>query len=208
MTTVFKSLETENVPSEEVDGTKMNRISDDELDYTRHKQQDGYISVRDFGYAEDDVLHSGFIDGVLQGITYRGTNDVMGTAENMSNANGLEDGDLDLSRNRQSFLLPSEFAVQQFAVALYDFEPENDNELELREGDTIYINYKHGQGWLVAENQARTKTGLVPEEFVSFVDQESPRPAHLARFLDNNEEPDEWEDVDGLAGIVETKLNL
>nr|1YN8_A Chain A, NAP1-binding protein 2 [Saccharomyces cerevisiae]1YN8_B Chain B, NAP1-binding protein 2 [Saccharomyces cerevisiae]1YN8_C Chain C, NAP1-binding protein 2 [Saccharomyces cerevisiae]1YN8_D Chain D, NAP1-binding protein 2 [Saccharomyces cerevisiae]1YN8_E Chain E, NAP1-binding protein 2 [Saccharomyces cerevisiae]1YN8_F Chain F, NAP1-binding protein 2 [Saccharomyces cerevisiae] len=57
----------------------------------------------------------------------------------------------------------------QRAVALYDFEPENDNELRLAEGDIVFISYKHGQGWLVAENESGSKTGLVPEEFVSYI---------------------------------------
>ncbi|KAF3932672.1 hypothetical protein ABW19_dt0202310 [Dactylella cylindrospora] len=38
------------------------------------------------------------------------------------------------------------------AVALFDFTRENDNELELVEGQVIWVSYRHGQGWLVAED--------------------------------------------------------
>lgn len=93
-------------------------------------------------------------------------------------SSGYEDGDNSPNNfdesgrgKRQSILLSNDYIVNQRAVALYDFEPENDNELGLQAGDRIFISYRYGQGWLVAENQSRTKTGLVPEEFVSFIDE-------------------------------------
>lgn len=93
-------------------------------------------------------------------------------------SSGYEDGDTSPNNldeadgsKRQSILLSNDYIVNQGAVALYDFEPENDNELGLRAGDRVFISYRYGQGWLVAENQSRTKTGLVPEEFVSFLDE-------------------------------------
>ncbi|TKX23235.1 SH3 domain-containing protein 2 [Elsinoe australis] len=52
------------------------------------------------------------------------------------------------------------------SLALYDFSPENDNELELREGQIIQVGYRHGQGWLVAMNLETGEQGLVPEEYV------------------------------------------
>ncbi|CZT22137.1 uncharacterized protein RCC_08006 [Ramularia collo-cygni] len=51
------------------------------------------------------------------------------------------------------------------SLALYDFEPENDNELRIREREIIMVSYRHGLGWLVAENENGEK-GLVPEEYV------------------------------------------
>jgi hypothetical protein len=51
------------------------------------------------------------------------------------------------------------------SVALYDFEPENANELKLSEGQLIMVSYRHGQGWLVAENEVGEQ-GLVPEAYV------------------------------------------
>ncbi|KAK9349954.1 hypothetical protein V1505DRAFT_327869 [Lipomyces doorenjongii] len=55
------------------------------------------------------------------------------------------------------------------AVALFDFEPENDNEVALKEGQEIWISYRHGQGWLVAQDPATGETGLVPEEYVEII---------------------------------------
>lgn len=52
------------------------------------------------------------------------------------------------------------------AVALFDFMSEHENELALREGQIILVSYRHGQGWLVAEDPVTGESGLVPEEFV------------------------------------------
>ncbi|KAI4216558.1 MAG: hypothetical protein LQ351_001047 [Letrouitia transgressa] len=52
------------------------------------------------------------------------------------------------------------------AVALFDFTRENENELPLIEGQVIWVSYRHGQGWLVAEDPKTRESGLVPEEYV------------------------------------------
>lgn len=52
------------------------------------------------------------------------------------------------------------------AVALFDFARENENELPLLEGQIIWVSYRHGQGWLVAEDPKTQESGLVPEEYV------------------------------------------
>lgn len=52
------------------------------------------------------------------------------------------------------------------AVALFDFTREHENELPLSEGQVIFVSYRHGQGWLVAEDPKSGESGLVPEEFV------------------------------------------
>ncbi len=52
------------------------------------------------------------------------------------------------------------------AVALFDFARENENELPLNEGQVIWVSYRHGQGWLVAEDPKTRESGLVPEEYV------------------------------------------
>jgi hypothetical protein len=52
------------------------------------------------------------------------------------------------------------------AVALFDFQRENENELPLVEGQVIWVSYRHGQGWLVAEDPKTRESGLVPEEYV------------------------------------------
>lgn len=55
------------------------------------------------------------------------------------------------------------------AIALFDFLPEHENELGLREGQIILVSYRHDQGWLVAEDPATKEVGLVPEDFVRLV---------------------------------------
>lgn len=55
------------------------------------------------------------------------------------------------------------------AVALFDFTREHENELPLTEGQVIYVSYRHGQGWLVAEDPKTGENGLVPEEFVRLI---------------------------------------
>ena len=52
------------------------------------------------------------------------------------------------------------------AVALFDFARENENELPLVEGQVILVSYRHGQGWLVAQDPKTGESGLVPEEYV------------------------------------------
>lgn len=58
------------------------------------------------------------------------------------------------------------------AVVLFDFQAENDNELDLHEGEAIDILYKHGEGWLVAHDPKTLKTGLVPEAYVELLSDE------------------------------------
>jgi hypothetical protein len=55
------------------------------------------------------------------------------------------------------------------AVALFDFTREHENELPLLEGQVIWVSYRHGQGWLVAEDPKTGESGLVPEEYVRLV---------------------------------------
>lgn len=52
------------------------------------------------------------------------------------------------------------------AVALFDFEQENENELPLIEGQVIWVSYRQCQGWLVAQDPSTHEIGLVPEEYV------------------------------------------
>lgn len=119
----------------------------------------GYISIKDFAYPTSSPLHYGYFDELTP------TQSPLICATN----NNIND---DLNK-RQSFLLPNNYIINQKAIALYDFIPENDNELKLSEGDLIYINYKHGQGWLVAQDiNDKERIGLVPEEFISYIDEE------------------------------------
>lgn len=86
------------------------------------------------------------------------------------------------------------------AIALFDFTPENDNEVELKTGQVIRILYRFEQGWLVAENPRTGENGLVPEEYVEMCDDdhvfdELPKPFLPLIFHDAREES-EWEDTE------------
>lgn len=70
------------------------------------------------------------------------------------------------SRDYQFTIASPEEEMHGRAVALFDFTPENDNELGLVEGQVILVSYRHGQGWLVAQDPSTDQCGLVPEEYV------------------------------------------
>ncbi|KAK7430206.1 HOG (high osmolarity glycerol) pathway protein [Neonectria magnoliae] len=70
------------------------------------------------------------------------------------------------SRDYQFTITSPDEAFHGKAVALFDFERENENELPLAEGQIIWVSYRHGQGWLVAEDPKTQESGLVPEEYV------------------------------------------
>ncbi|QLQ82353.1 hypothetical protein HG537_0H01140 [Torulaspora globosa] len=193
-------------PEDQETSEKLNN-EPDQLD----DSSEGYISTKDFAYDQSNPLHHGYLQGA---------------------DDYYEDEDInDEQDKRQSIVLPNDYLINQLAVALYDFEPENDNELGLKEGDVVFISYRHGQGWLVAENQQRTKTGLVPEDFVTYLDDEeddeaaeTARPFYLTQFItqgmtgteelksagnnDEDREDDEWEDVDQLEEEIAEKLDI
>ncbi|KAL2287817.1 hypothetical protein FJTKL_04636 [Diaporthe vaccinii] len=70
------------------------------------------------------------------------------------------------SRDYQFTITSPDEEMHGKAVALFDFERENENELPLVEGQIIWVSYRHGQGWLVAEDPKTEESGLVPEEYV------------------------------------------
>ena len=85
------------------------------------------------------------------------------------------------------------------AVALFDFTREHENELPLVEGQVIFVSYRHGQGWLVAEDPKTGESGLVPEEFV-----------RLLRDIEGgltslNEDPDAGLDTTGNSAHLRTE---
>ena len=77
----------------------------------------------------------------------------------------LED-DSRMSRDYQFSIASPDEEMHGKAVALFDFTRENENELPLTEGQVIWVSYRHGQGWLVAEDPKTRESGLVPEEYV------------------------------------------
>lgn len=76
------------------------------------------------------------------------------------------------------------------SLALYAFEPENPNELRLHEGQIILVSYRHGQGWLVAEDPATGEQGLVPEEYVRLVRDIEGWDAERGTFIMDGDEAD------------------
>lgn len=83
-------------------------------------------------------------------------------------------------------------AVNRRAVALFDFTPENGNEVPLVAGQVVYITYRNGEGWLVAEDD--NGSGLVPEEYVELLESDDEAKPFVPRIFQNND--DEWEDTD------------
>ncbi|SPO07644.1 related to Nap1p-binding protein [Cephalotrichum gorgonifer] len=70
------------------------------------------------------------------------------------------------SRDYQFTITSPDEEMHGKAVALYDFERESENELPLVEGQIILISYRHGEGWLVAQDPKTQESGLVPEAYV------------------------------------------
>lgn len=131
-----------------------------------------YAKVRDFAYHDKHPLHYGvrpepqqpdheelgdqdFYDDERH--EYDEQDDIQGNGHQYDETH---DGD-DTKYIRQT---PDD--IYSRAVALFDFEPENCNEIRLVGGQVVWISYRHGQGWLVAENLETGDTGLVPEEYV------------------------------------------
>ncbi|POS84499.1 hypothetical protein EPUL_006846 [Erysiphe pulchra] len=70
------------------------------------------------------------------------------------------------SRDYQFTITSSDEEMHGKAVALFDFKSENENELPLIEGQVIWVSYRYGEGWLVAEDPKSRESGLVPEAYV------------------------------------------
>ena len=79
---------------------------------------------------------------------------------------GMDPRDSRYSRDYQFTIASPDEEMHGKAVALFDFARENENELPLTEGQIIWVSYRHGQGWLVAEDPKTSDAGLVPEEYV------------------------------------------
>lgn len=187
------------------------------------------ISVKDFAYDEDEDLHYGvgnysqyllneenYNDDMTQ-ITNNNKNNIRDSIINIPKNYYFEDGppwkeDPDLktpmikddSKNEFEFSIASSDEIHGKAIALFDFKPENDNEVALKEGQIIWISYRHGQGWLVAEDSQTGETGLVPEEYVQLVndlefDEDEPRrflPDIVHNKTETGEDESDWVDED------------
>lgn len=89
------------------------------------------------------------------------------------------------------------------SLALYNFIPENSNELALREGQIIQVGYRHGQGWLVAMDMESGEQGLVPEEYVRLLSEIEGWGEHL----EGLEEVEEGSFEDELASEVHSEAS-
>ena len=108
----------------------------------------------------------------------QGDSQFVGGSRNRNHTQGvledLEEDSLDVpdrddsrySRDYQFTIASPDEEMHGKAVALFDFSRENENELPLTEGQVIWVSYRHGQGWLVAEDPKTGDAGLVPEEYV------------------------------------------
>ncbi|KAH6639234.1 hypothetical protein C7974DRAFT_305589 [Boeremia exigua] len=86
--------------------------------------------------------------------------------DDMSEPGDYIQDDNRFSRDYQFTIASPDEEMHGKAVALFDFARENDNELPLVEGQVILVSYRHGQGWLVAQDPKTGESGLVPEEYV------------------------------------------
>ena len=103
-------------------------------------------SVQGYGGNQGSTLHSGPRNASLN----------VGSFNNESR----------YSRDYQFTIASPDEEMHGKAVALFDFARENENELPLVEGQVIWVSYRHGQGWLVAQDPKSGESGLVPEEYV------------------------------------------
>lgn len=147
-----------------------------------------YADVKDFAYPNFHPLHYGVAlssrDSEYSSYLSLEEEEENNPSSKISNtASKFADGppwqeDADLNspiitnedNNREyEFSVASADEIHGKAIALFEFVPENDNEVPLREGQVIWVSYRHGQGWLVAENPETGETGLVPEEYVQLL---------------------------------------
>lgn len=50
--------------------------------------------------------------------------------------------------------------------AMYNYKPQNDDELELREGDVVYVMEKCDDGWYVGSLHRNGQFGTFPGNYV------------------------------------------
>jgi hypothetical protein len=96
----------------------------------------------------------------------RGPSPYEGTGQLSEEGSDVDEGDGRFSKDYSFTIASPDEEMHGKAVALFDFQSEHENELPLKEGQIILVSYRHGQGWLVAEDPRTGESGLVPEEFV------------------------------------------
>lgn len=96
------------------------------------------------------------------------TNEVRNTYGKPTIENGTK-----LGRQESAYPTEDENNDILHAVALYEFTPENSNELPLSPDQLLIINYECGDGWLVAHDPFTGQTGLVPSEYIRILEIET-----------------------------------
>ena len=104
-------------------------------------------------------------------------------------------GDSRYSKDYQFTIASPDEEMHGKAVALFDFQSENDNELSIKEGQVIWVSYRQLQGWLVAQDPKTDESGLVPEEYV-----------RLFKDIENGDWP-EGTDKDDKVNDTDTAVN-
>ncbi|KAL8721073.1 MAG: hypothetical protein Q9225_002184 [Loekoesia sp. 1 TL-2023] len=103
---------------------------------------------------------------LLPSRTYRQEEEASESSEDDNSELADNPNDSRYSKDYQFTIASPDEEMHGKAVALFDFARENENELPLVEGQVIWVSYRHGQGWLVAEDPKTGDKGLVPEEYV------------------------------------------
>ncbi|AOW07688.1 hypothetical protein B0I72DRAFT_165938 [Yarrowia lipolytica] len=138
-----------------------------------------YAIVRDFGYPPQHPLFFGARQSMSVVSSSLDEDDDLAYPPGIGEGPPYyEDSDVDAE-------LDSELNGR--AVALFDFEPENDNEIGLFQGQIVWVHYRHGQGWLVAMNLDTEETGLIPEEYVQILGEDEV----VSHGLDGEEDEEE-----------------
>ncbi|KAI5787652.1 hypothetical protein DFH27DRAFT_466969, partial [Peziza echinospora] len=116
------------------------------------------------------------------------TNSAFAHGNHTGNGDDIDDGDPSRLSN-QYFITIASPAEEMHgkAVALFDFQKENENELALVEGQVIWVSYRHGMGWLVAEDPKTRESGLVPEEYVRLL-RDIQQPIYVEGVEDDDED--------------------
>lgn len=164
------------------------------------------VAIKDFGYPPLHALHTGPSRLCYDGDTVH--DDPLGSDSDSDAAPGdpvhtAQPALPDHHLPRTGSDARTSDEINRQAIALFSFAPENDNEVALTEGQVIWISYRHGQGWLVAEDPQLGEIGLVPEEYVEIcydrdeIIEDIPRP-FLPLILNGFEknDDDDWEDTD------------
>ncbi len=176
---------TASAPRNQTNGQQISPLQDNDA-YSDSQSGEPLIetSIRDYAYPESHPLHYGPMYDNDEYPYYNDAPDERGLPRSFVFGDDgppwKEDADLvspvitaheigDRISKEYAFSVASADEIHGRAVALFDFKPENDNEVALKEGQIIWVSYRHGRGWLVAEDPTTGETGLVPEEYVQLV---------------------------------------